>query len=100
LRESMHACMVAGKGTRDLCGPSGLTTEDFIATVAEHMKTGKIEGAVSADEGEASQHDVDMDIVQKMFQEYDTNSDGSIDSKEFARMLVKLGVAPKKSLKV
>merc|ERR1712194_414179 len=45
LREAMHACMVAGKGTRDLCGPEGLTTEAFIDAVAHFIKTGQIEAA-------------------------------------------------------
>ena len=37
MRESMHKCMVAGQGTRDLCGPEGLTTEGFIDVVASTM---------------------------------------------------------------
>ncbi|CAD7931570.1 unnamed protein product [Amoebophrya sp. A25] len=97
LRDSMHACMVAGKGTRDLCGPSGVTTEGFIDVVAEHMKTGHVEPAVApCVKGEAAAADVDMDTVKKMFDEYDSNSDGTIDADEFTRMLIKLGVAPKK----
>jgi isocitrate dehydrogenase len=34
LRAAMHRTMVYGQGTRDLCGPDGLTTEDFIDKVA------------------------------------------------------------------
>ena len=37
LRNIMHSLMVAGKGTRDLCGPSGLTTEGFIDAVAKRL---------------------------------------------------------------
>ena len=39
LRKSMHRCMVSGKGTRDLCGPSGLTTEAFIAAVKAEFES-------------------------------------------------------------
>ncbi|CAD7966660.1 unnamed protein product [Amoebophrya sp. A120] len=104
LRDSMHACMVAGAGTRDLCGPSGLTTEQFIDAVAEHMKTGVVPGVAAAEAPaadptrvEVRDSNVDMDVVKKMFDEYDANADGTIDLGEFARMLVKLGVAPKKA---
>mmetsp|Transcript_8475 Transcript_8475/g.20403 ORF Transcript_8475/g.20403 Transcript_8475/m.20403 type:complete len:519 (+) Transcript_8475:246-1802(+) len=102
LRDSMHACMVAGAGTRDLCGPSGLTTEQFIDAVAEHMATGKVPGVAAAPaevspvRTEIRDSNVDLDTVKKMFDEYDSNADGTIDLDEFARMLVKLGVAPKK----
>ncbi|KAK3285804.1 isocitrate dehydrogenase (NAD(+)) idh1 [Cymbomonas tetramitiformis] len=37
LRKVMHQLMVEGKGTRDLCGPAGLTTEQFIEAVAERI---------------------------------------------------------------
>lgn len=39
LRSVMHALMVSGKGTRDLCGPSGLTTEQFVDAVADALHT-------------------------------------------------------------
>lgn len=97
LRDSMHACMVAGKGTRDLCGPTGLTTEQFIATVAEHMKTGKVESSQKLDNPSRPNLDkVCMEQVEKMFKKYDSNNDGTIDLNEFTRMLVKLHVAPMK----
>jgi len=36
--DSMCEAMASGKGTRDLSGPSGLTTQDFIAEVGKRMK--------------------------------------------------------------
>ncbi len=88
---------VAGKGTRDLCGPSGLTTEAFIETVSEHMQTGKIAGGEEVhDPKRPDLEKVDMDAVKKMFDQYDSNADGTIDMDEFVRMLVKLHVAPMK----
>jgi len=39
LRKSMHRCMVSGRGTRDLCGPAGLTTEAFIDAVKQEFES-------------------------------------------------------------
>eukprot|EP01052_Picozoa_sp_SAG31_P014974 SAG31_NODE_948_length_10825_cov_9.412829_7_plen_41_part_00 len=36
----MHKAMVSGKGTRDLCGPSGLTTEEFVDYIASGIANG------------------------------------------------------------
>jgi isocitrate dehydrogenase len=36
--DSMCEAMASGKGTRDLSGPTGLTTQDFIAEVASRIK--------------------------------------------------------------
>lgn len=96
----MHACMVAGKGTRDLCGADGLTTEDFIDTVGHHMRTGEMlgEAKVTAP-SHPERANVDMDKVKAMFDSYDTNNDGTIDIEEFTDMLIKLGVEPMRSLK-
>ena len=43
LRSIIHKCMVEGQGTRDLCGPEGLTTEQFVEVVAK-----RLDGAQSA----------------------------------------------------
>lgn len=37
--DSLCKLMVEGKGTRDLCGPSGLTTEQFVDAVAAEIKS-------------------------------------------------------------
>jgi len=108
MRESMHKCMVAGQGTRDLCGPEGLTTEGFIDVVASTMagnpvpekmtrsKTGSdgktvMQPALNTERGE-----VDFDAIKAMFASYDLDGNGQIDAEEFSEMIVKLGVAPKK----
>lgn len=47
LRQAMHRTMVYGQGTRDLCGPDGLTTEAFVDKVAwrldRYLKMGEAE---------------------------------------------------------
>ena len=35
--EGRHKCRVEGQGTRDLCGPEGLTTEQFVEVVAKRL---------------------------------------------------------------
>lgn len=102
LRKSMHTCMVAGQGTRDLCGPEGLTTEGFVEAVAYHMKEGKLKESFQRKESvsakEEAMQKVDMEKVKSMFDKYDSNKDGTISPEEFTQMLVKLGVAPMKNL--
>ena len=38
MRRCIHRAMVEGKGTRDLCGPTGLTTEQFVDHIAAMMR--------------------------------------------------------------
>lgn len=38
VREAVYAAFREGRGTRDLCGPSGLTTEQFVDSVAEEAR--------------------------------------------------------------
>ena len=37
MRAIMHRAMANGQGTRDLAGAAGLTTEQFVDHVAEHL---------------------------------------------------------------
>ena len=95
LRKSMHVCMVSGKGTRDLCGPSGLTTEAFIAAVADEFKR---EAPVVPSQPVMPVEDpseYDDEAVRKLYAMLDTDGNGVIDYEEFKRGLRKLNVAPK-----
>jgi hypothetical protein len=107
IRQAIHANFVAGNGTRDLCGPGGLSTEDFIDKVAEHLS---VDGAVGLGglpppsahphteaDAEARYPDVDHGKIRGLFSEYDTDGNGIIDVGEFTRALVHLGVAPAKA---
>jgi len=108
LRQALHNTFRYGQGTRDLCGPEGLTTEGFIDVVASTMagnpvpekmtrsKTGSdgktvMQPALNTERGE-----VDFDAIKAMFASYDLDGNGQIDAEEFSEMIVKLGVAPKK----
>jgi isocitrate dehydrogenase len=107
LRTAMHNTFRYGQGTRDMSGPSGFTTEDFIAKVAWRLQRYL---AMQYDEAPPPKltepdrmlrrnYDVDDDAIQQMFSKYDKNGDGAIDKAEFTRMLVKMGIAPKKTEK-
>lgn len=39
LKNIIHRSFVSGKGTRDLVGPEGLTTEEFVDWIGDHVKT-------------------------------------------------------------
>lgn len=100
----MHKTMVYGQGTRDLCGPEGLTTEDFIDKVAWRLERYLKMNEEEQDERRRApvrpspkfrrNYNVDEEAVSRMFKEYDTDNNGSIDLDEFTEMIVKLGIAP------
>mmetsp|Transcript_10389 Transcript_10389/g.20990 ORF Transcript_10389/g.20990 Transcript_10389/m.20990 type:complete len:508 (-) Transcript_10389:210-1733(-) len=96
LRKSMHRCLVSGKGTRDLCGPQGLTTEAFIAAVKAEFESVDSPPTptqmVTPVEDDA---EYDDELVQKLFAKLDTDGNGSIDYDELKRGLRRLNVAPK-----
>ncbi|GMH73729.1 hypothetical protein TrRE_jg8520 [Triparma retinervis] len=106
LRKAMHNTFRYGQGTRDMSGPDGYTTEDFIKKVAWRLDRYLVQ---QEDEdapvlGEPSRafrrnHTVDEDAVQEMFNQYDTDGNGAIDLKEFTEFMVKMGVAPMKDAK-
>ena len=104
LRTSLHNTFRYGQGTRDMAGPSGFSTEDFIGKVAWRLQRYL---AMQDDEAPPPKlrepdrryrrnHDVDTEAVNAMFAKYDKDGDGQIDFAEFENMLVHLGLAPKK----
>eukprot|EP00656_Telonema_subtile_P052370 TRINITY_DN728_c0_g1_i1.p1 TRINITY_DN728_c0_g1~~TRINITY_DN728_c0_g1_i1.p1 ORF type:complete len:483 (+),score=173.41 TRINITY_DN728_c0_g1_i1:141-1589(+) len=102
LRQHLHAAMVAGKGTRDLCGPEGLTTEQFISEITrridEHEDAKMPPQKVTADKKLRANFKIDQEAVQELFAKYDGNANGAIDLEEFTNLLVDLEIAPKEKL--
>jgi len=104
LRTAMHNTFRYGQGTRDMSGPSGFTTEDFVAKVAWRLQrylAMQYDEAPPPKLGEPDRkfrknYNVDEEAVAVMFKKYDKNGDGKIDKDEFTRMLVKMNLAPKK----
>jgi len=100
IRAAMHALMVSGRGTRDLCGPSGLTTEAFVAAVAEQIAQPSV--VPPPPDAELSPvidaMDVDDDAMRSLWNELDLNKDGMISYEELKIGLKKLNLHPKKAL--
>jgi len=104
LRKAMHNTFRYGQGTRDMSGPSGFTTEDFIKKVAWRLQrylAAQYEESPppvlhEPDRKFRRNYDIDEEQVNEMFAYYDKNGDGHIDFQEFTRMLVKMNIAPKK----
>jgi len=103
LQTSIHQQMVTpGKGTRDLCGPSGLTTQQFVSAVRSRLDSlqAPSEKPAAAPSLAApaftpiDQRKVDRAKMRQMFDELDTDKNGSIDFEEFVVALKRLGIAP------
>jgi hypothetical protein len=82
LRNAVHNTFRNGEGTRDLSGPTGLTTEAFVSKVAKRLARylerddcGELAFGVKA----AEPPPVDVDAVFKMFGDADTDKDGMLD---------------------
>ncbi len=104
LKSAIHNTFRYGQGTRDMCGPDGLTTEVFIDKVA--WRLGRY---VFAHEEEIcpketlrpklkyrSNYDVDRTALQNLFNEFDKNKNGTLNIDELEEMLATLGIAPMK----
>ena len=107
LRSAVHTSFRVGEGTRDMVGPEGLSTEQFVATVRARLGRYLEGDFVEPKEAEVctiksstdvtrdpSLPEVDHSAVQEMFNQYDLDGNGTIDVEEFEQMLDKLGVAP------
>ena len=103
LRESMHNTFRYGQGTRDMSGPSGFTTEDFIAKVAWRLERYLKQQGEDVPPPKLREPDrkfrrnykVDIEALNKLYRQFDTNGDGQIDFHEFEEMMVKLNIAPR-----
>jgi len=104
LRLAMHNTFRYGQGTRDMTGPEGYTTEAFIEKVGWRLGrylVDQVEESPPPELGEAEissrrYEDLDMEKMRKLFDKYDKDGTGKIGSKEFTKILVKMGVAPEK----
>jgi len=97
-RGCIHRAMASGNGTRDLSGPSGLTTEQFVDYVAEKLSVGDIHEDEKKEVPvvRVNEEEIDYAALKEMFQELDTNNDGVIQFDEFVKGVVRLNVQPRK----
>lgn len=108
LRHAMHNTFRYGQGTRDMSGPEGYTTEDFVKKVAWRldrylrMQEEDIPPPTITEEPDRNNlggFDVDHSAMRDLFDKYDKDGSGTLNYKEFSRMLTKMGVAPTKPKK-
>jgi len=88
IRRVIHYLMVNGKGTQDLCGPSGLSTEAFVDMVALKLKDPDFD-----DETEELKLDQDTLELKEIFDYVDGNGNGSISFEEFRAGLKSLNLS-------
>ena len=106
LRMALHNTFRYGQGTRDMAGPTGFTTEDFIDKVSWRLNRYLDQQAEEQAPPELKEEDLaipseklsdfDQKAILKLFDKYDKSGEGKIDFKNFSKMLMKMGVAPKK----
>jgi len=103
LRRAMHNTFRYGQGTRDMSGPSGFTTEDFIDKVAWRLNrylAKQLDDKPPELQEPPRQYrrnfDVDNEKMKELFAEIDVDQDGTIDFSEFSKIMLKMGVAPAK----
>jgi len=105
LRSALHNTFRYGQGTRDMVGPKGLTTEQFIDKVA--WRLGRyIAAQEQLEEEEAPavpvepsrsfrrNYNVDKAALKELFSKYDKDNDGTISISELEHLLSNMGVAP------
>ncbi|MDP2436795.1 MAG: isocitrate/isopropylmalate family dehydrogenase [archaeon] len=96
LQKAIHSQMVSGHGTRDL-DKNGLTTEEFVDAVFRRLHDHRTEPLPSRlIEPTVEAQQTDYQLMRKLFNDLDTDGNGTIDFDEFSRGMKKLGVTPKK----
>ncbi|CAK9054151.1 Isocitrate dehydrogenase (NAD(+)) [Durusdinium trenchii] len=110
MRKFIHRAFAVGKGTRDISGPEGLTTEDFVDLVAKALAGDQATLdllAADANLGDekrsrrppiptSSFELLNKDEMRRFFDSLDLNNDEKIDYDEFEKGMLRLGVFPKK----
>lgn len=97
LRKAIHTSMVSGQGTRDLCGPAGLTTEQFVQLIGDELAaSASSKPAYKSVSPHSVEDGVDDEAMMALFKELDTDGNGAIDYDELKAGLIRLNVAPKK----
>ncbi len=100
LQAAIHAQMTtAGRASRDLSGPTGLTTEQFVQAVRSRLESRDdplTKPLPTAPAVVKDAYDVDDVKIKELFSQLDTDKNGNIDYNEFVSALKFLGIAPKK----
>lgn len=98
LRRTIHRSFVDGKGTRDLVGAEGLTTEGFIDYISPKLdRQPKGEEPVGEEVVPVPSANEDDELMTKLFHDLDADGNGVIDFDEFTNGLRSLGFVPRKA---
>jgi isocitrate dehydrogenase len=105
VRSTIHKAFVSGNGTRDICGPEGLTTEAFVDIVGSVLDrsvprtTLNVPPALRVTKPALTQKrkftEEDNTLIRKLFKELDEDNNGLLDLEEFTQAIIRLGVQPK-----
>jgi len=95
LRTIIHKLMVSGKGTRDISGPTGVTTEEFVQSVAKYLDTKEPLDSIPELKSQGKPLVLDNEKVKSFYERLDVDKDGKIDFDEFVEALVLLNIQPK-----
>jgi len=107
LRHALHNTFRYRQGTRDLSGPKGFTTEDFVKKVAwrlgRYIAMQEEEEEMPTLVNEPSRdfladYKADKAKLKQIFESYSADK-SSMDFNEFTELMLKLGVAPMKKKK-
>lgn len=105
-KAAMDQAFADGRGTRDMAGPSGLTTEQFVesvgADITERLSGKKPLEAVLEDPDHGKRvprqyrrnYSVEEAKMREFFSRFDTDGNGFICFEEFRDMALELGIAP------
>mmetsp|Transcript_149659 Transcript_149659/g.363499 ORF Transcript_149659/g.363499 Transcript_149659/m.363499 type:complete len:520 (+) Transcript_149659:110-1669(+) len=109
-REAVYKAFREGRGTRDLNGSEGKTTEQFVESVAEDLAKfmaadGLPQPYVAPADGDAAvsrkvgpgYDSIDEAQMKTFFDKFDTDRNGTISFEEFVDMTLQLGIAPMKA---
>lgn len=97
LRRVIHRSFASGKGTRDLLGAKGMTTEQFIDYIAPKLdRVVRPRGEEEPEVVPVPKMDEDEEALKLIFDDLDVNQKGSVDFTEFTEGLRRLGFVPRK----
>eukprot|EP00039_Didymoeca_costata_P019399 m.337389 g.337389 ORF g.337389 m.337389 type:complete len:476 (-) comp18115_c0_seq1:108-1535(-) len=97
LRAIMHKSFSTGKGTRDLAGPEGLTTEQYVEYIREQIESGVDEVQTASVKKDTMKTILNLRDVKRIFTSLDTDDDGEIDMHGFVKGVLRSGLAPSKT---
>lgn len=104
VRTVIHKAFVSGHGTRDICGPDGLTTEAFVDIIGSVLDRSVPRATLNVPPAlrvtkpappKKKWTEEETQLIRRLFNELDDDNNGMLDLDEFNEAVVRLGVQPK-----